>query len=105
MVAEQETHAYTVLHEPALALQAARRIQPGDLEGIAYGRHLIDVAQAHLDARHRVAATERLVEAREQSRVWFRHQAVARDLVENIRDEETRPSSAVRSLAPTLGLS
>ncbi|MFI7147139.1 helix-turn-helix domain-containing protein [Nonomuraea sp. NPDC050022] len=105
MVAEQETHGHTVLRQPNLALQAARRIRPGDLQGIAYGRHLIDVAQAHLDARHRVAATERLLEAREQSQVWFRHQAIARDLVETIRDEETRPSPAVRSLARTLDLS
>lgn len=104
MVAEQETHAYTVLRHPTMALQAARRIQPGALESIAFGRHLIDVAQAHLDAGHRVAATERLLEAREQSRVWFRHQAVARGLVEAIRDEETRPSRAVRSLARTLNL-
>ncbi|MEV4173961.1 helix-turn-helix transcriptional regulator [Nonomuraea sp. NPDC049709] len=103
-VAEQETHAYTVLREPGKALQASRRVHPGDLAGIAYGRHLLDVAQAHLDARHRKAATERIVEARATSGVWFRHQVIARDLVESIREEEARPSSAIKSLAHSLGI-
>ncbi|MDP4510031.1 hypothetical protein [Nonomuraea turcica] len=103
-VAEQETHAYTVLHDPSKALIASQRIHPGDLQGIAYGRHLLDVAQAHLDARHRKTATERILEARATSQVWFRHQAVARDLVESIREEEARHSPAVRSLAHSLGI-
>lgn len=103
-VAEQETHAYTVLRDPGQALRASRRIRPGDLAGIAYGRHLLDVAQAHLDARHHKSATERVLEARSQSAVWFRHQAVARELVEGIREEETRPSPAIRSLAHALGI-
>lgn len=103
-VAEQATHAYTVRREPERALQSARRIRPGDLEGIAHGRHLLDVAQAHLDARHRKAATERLLEARALSAVWFRHQAISRELVESIREEEARPSAAVRSLARSLGI-
>ncbi|MFD1545664.1 helix-turn-helix domain-containing protein [Nonomuraea guangzhouensis] len=101
-VATQETHAYTVRREPEKALRAARRIQPGDLTGIAYGRHLLDVGQAHLDNRHLATATERLMEARSQSVVWFRHQTVARQLVESIRERETRPSAAIRSLASTL---
>lgn len=103
-VAEQETHAYTVLQASGKALAASRRVHPGDLAGIAYGRHLLDVAQAHLDARHRKTATERLLQARSQSAVWFRHQAVARDLVESIREEEARSSPEVRSLATSLGI-
>ncbi|MEV7804953.1 helix-turn-helix transcriptional regulator [Microbispora sp. NPDC088329] len=103
-VAMQETHAYTVLREPARALEASRRIRPGDLNGISHGRHLLDVAQSHLDARQRRAATERLIEARSRSVVWFRHQALARELVERVREEETRPSAAVRSLVRTLSL-
>jgi hypothetical protein len=100
----QATHAYTVLREPAHALEAARRIRPGDLRGISRGRHLLDVAQAHTDARHRRAAIERLQEARDLSPVWFRHQGVARSLVRDIREEETRPSPAIRSLAKSLAV-
>lgn len=103
-VAMQATHAYTVLGEPGRALDAARKIRPGDLEGISRGRHLLDVAQAHVDAKHRRAAVERLQEARDLSPVWFRHQGVARSLVRDIRDEETRPSSAVRSLVQSLAV-
>jgi hypothetical protein len=103
-VAMQATHAYTVLREPARALEAARRIRPGDLRGISRGRHLLDVAQAHTDARHRRAAIERLQEARDLSPVWFRHQGVARSLVRDIREEETRPSPAIRSLAKSLAV-
>ncbi|MGH3380233.1 MAG: helix-turn-helix domain-containing protein [Actinoallomurus sp.] len=103
-VAMQATHAYTVLREPARALDAARRIRPGDIQGIAHGRHLLDVAQAHADARHRRAAIERLQEARDLSPVWFRHQGIARSLVRDIREEETRPSPAIRSLARTLAV-
>ncbi|TDC02982.1 XRE family transcriptional regulator [Nonomuraea longispora] len=104
MVAEQETHAYTVLRLPDKALRAARRIHAGDLEGIAHGRHLIDIAQAHVDSRHHKTAAERLLEARAESEVWFRHQAVARDLVEVLREEERRPSTTIRSLANSLGI-
>ncbi|MEV7014045.1 helix-turn-helix transcriptional regulator [Streptosporangium sp. NPDC051022] len=103
-VAMQATHAYAVRKEPDKALRASRRIQPGDLAGISYGRHLLDVAQAHLDSRHREAAVERIEEARAQSPVWFRHQGVARSLVEEIREAETRPSPVVRSLARSLDL-
>lgn len=103
-VAMQATHAYTMLREPARALESARRIRPGDLQGISHGRHLLDVAQAHVDARHRRAAVERLQEARNLSPVWFRHQGVARSLVRDIREEETRPSPAIRSLARSLAV-
>lgn len=103
-VAMQATHAYTVLREPGRALDAARRVRPGDLMGISRGRHLLDVAQAHADARHRRTAIERLQEARDLSPVWFRHQGVARSLVREIREEETRPSPAIRSLATTLAM-
>ncbi|MEU8197934.1 helix-turn-helix transcriptional regulator [Microbispora amethystogenes] len=103
-VAMQETHAYAVLRDPAHALEAARRIRPGDLQGISHGRHLLDVAQSHLDAGQHRAATERLIEARAHSPVWFRHQALARELVGRVREEETRPSAAARSLVQSLGL-
>lgn len=101
-VAMQTVHAYTVLREPGKALMAARKINPGDLKGISYGRHLLDVAQAQTDARHRRAATATLCEARDVSPLWFRHQGVARGLVEELRELETRPSREIASLAKTL---
>ncbi|MFF0311048.1 helix-turn-helix domain-containing protein [Streptosporangium sp. NPDC004379] len=103
-VAMQATHVYAVRKEADKALNAAGRVRPGDLSGISYGRHLIDVAQAHLDARHRQAAVERLQEAHALSPVWFRHQGVARSLVAEIREQETRPSPSVRSLVRSLHL-
>jgi hypothetical protein len=103
-VAVQATHAYAIRREPDKALRASRRVQPGAITGIAYGRHLVDVAQAHLDARHHAAAVQRLQEAQAVSPVWFRHQGVARSLVREIREEETRPSPAVRSLVRSLDL-
>lgn len=103
-VAMQATHAYTVLREPGRALEAAQRVRSGDLTGISYGRHLLDVAQAHADAKHRRTSVERLQEARSMSPVWFRHQGVARSLVREIRETETRPSPAIRSLAKALAI-
>jgi transcriptional regulator with XRE-family HTH domain len=103
-VAMQATHAHATLGEPGQALEAARKIKPGDLKGISRGAHLLDVAQAHTDAKHQRAAVERLQEARAVSPVWFRHQGIARSLVRDIREEATRPSPAIRSLAETLAL-
>ncbi|WP_440072306.1 helix-turn-helix domain-containing protein [Streptosporangium sp. OZ121] len=103
-VAVQATHAYAVRREPDKALGAARRVKSGAVGGISYGRHLLDVAQAHLDARHRQVAVERLQEAHALSPVWFRHQGVARSLVTEIREQETRPSPSVRSLVHSLNL-
>ncbi|MFC4586519.1 helix-turn-helix domain-containing protein [Sphaerisporangium corydalis] len=103
-VAMQATHAYSVRREPDKALVASRRIRPGQVTGIAYGSHLLDVAQAHLDARDHTAAVRHLQEARALSPVWFRHQRVALTLVAEVREAETRPSAAVRSLANSLPL-
>lgn len=103
-VAMQAVHAWAGLHEPTKALQAAGRIRTGDLRGISYGRHLLDVAQAHVDARQPRAAVARLQEAHTKAPVWFRHQGVARSLVGDVRELETRMSPAVRSLAKSVGL-
>ena len=70
----QDCHAHAVARNPAKALAAARDIKPGELTGISYGRHLLDVAQAHADARHPKAATTVLTKAHAQSPTWFRHQ-------------------------------
>ncbi len=100
----QATHAYAVRREPSLALEAARKIGPDDLQGISRGRHLLDVAQAHVDARHRKTAVSALLEARAVSPVWFRHQGVARSLVAGIREHEQRLSPVIRDLARSVDL-
>jgi hypothetical protein len=98
----QACHAYAVTREPAKALAYARKIAPGDLTGISYGRHLLDVAQAHTDARHPAAATAVLNQARTQAPVWFRHQGVARSLVNDLVEQQKRLSPALRELAASV---
>jgi transcriptional regulator with XRE-family HTH domain len=98
----QACHAYAVAREPARALTAARKLSPGDLTGIAYGRHLLDVAQAHADARHPAAATAVLTQARALAPVWFRHQGVARSLVADLCEQQKRLSPALRELATSV---
>jgi transcriptional regulator with XRE-family HTH domain len=95
----QACHAYAVNREPARALAAARKISAGDLTGISYGRHLLDVAQAHSDARAPAAATAVLSQARNLSPVWFRHQGIARTLVNDLVEQHKRFSPALRELA------
>jgi transcriptional regulator with XRE-family HTH domain len=101
-VAMQACHAHAVAREPAKALTAARKIHPGDLAGISYGRHLLDVAQAHTDARHPAAATAVLAQARAQAPVWFRHQGVARSLIADLVEQQKRLSPALRGLAASV---
>jgi transcriptional regulator with XRE-family HTH domain len=101
-VSMQACHAYAVTREPAKALAAARQIRPGDLAGISYGRHLLDVAQAHADARHTAAATTVLTQARQLSPVWFRHQGVARSLVTELCEQQKRLPPALRELAASV---
>jgi transcriptional regulator with XRE-family HTH domain len=102
LVHMQACHAYAVSREPAKALTAARRLHPGDLAGIYYGRHLLDVAQAHTDARHTQAATTVLAQARAQAPVWFRHQGIARILVDDLVEQQKRLSSPLRELAAAI---
>jgi transcriptional regulator with XRE-family HTH domain len=101
-VAMQACHAYAVTREPAKALTAARKLSPGDLTGISHGRHLLDVAQAHTDARHPAAATAVLTQARTLAPVWFRHQGVARSLVSDLCEQQKRLSPALRELAASV---
>jgi transcriptional regulator with XRE-family HTH domain len=96
----QATYTYAVRREPAKALEAARKVHPGDLPGtISRGRHLLDVAQAHVDARHGKAATAALAEAHRLAPVWFRHQGVARVLVSELLEQQNRLSRSLRELA------
>ena len=102
-VAMQAVHAYAVLREPAKALQAARKVNPGELPGTIYqGRHLLDIAQAHVDARQGQAATATLTRARTLAPVWFRHQGVARSLVLELCEQQRRLTPALRELATSI---
>jgi hypothetical protein len=103
-VAMQACHAYAVTRESARALTAARKLSPGDLSGISYGRHLLDVAQAHADARHLKAATAVLAQARSLAPVWFRHQGIARTLVTDLCEQQKRLSPALRELSASVDL-
>jgi transcriptional regulator with XRE-family HTH domain len=98
----QACYAYAVTGQPAKAVTAARKIHPGDLAGISYGRHLLDVAQAHADARQHAAATAALSRARALSPVWFRHQGIARSLVAELTEQQKRLSPALRELAASV---
>jgi transcriptional regulator with XRE-family HTH domain len=102
-VAMQAVHAYAVLREPGKALQAARKVEQDKLPGtISRGRHLLDVAQAHVDARQGQAATATLNRARAMAPVWFRHQGVARSLVLELCEQQRRLTPALRELATSI---
>jgi len=102
-VVMQATYAHAVAGDPDRALSAARDVHREDLFTISYGRHLLDVAQAHTDTRHEDTAVEVLQEACGLAPVWFRHQPVARALVAGIRERKARPSAALRELVEALG--
>jgi transcriptional regulator with XRE-family HTH domain len=98
-VAMQAVHAHAVMREPAKALKAARAIRPGDLTGISHGRHLLDVAQAHTDARRDQAATLTLTRARSLAPTWFAHQGIARVLTAELTHRARRLTPDLRDLA------
>jgi transcriptional regulator with XRE-family HTH domain len=102
LVHMQACHAHAVTRDPAKALAAARKLHPGDLTGISHGRHLLDVAQAHTDARHTQAAATVLSQARALAPVWFRHQGIARVLVNDLVEQQQRLSSPLRELAASV---
>ena len=96
----QATYAYAVRREPGKALDAAAKMHPGDLPGtISRGRHLLDVAQAHVDAGHGKEATKVLAQAHGLAPVWFRHQGVARVLVSELLEQQHRLTGPLRELA------
>jgi len=103
-VAWHMVHAHTVRKEPGLAFKVAQKVNAAELQRIKSGRHLIDLAQAHVDAQQPRAAAVRLADAERLSPVWFRHMEVARSLVREIREAETRPSPATRALVKSMGL-
>ncbi|HEY2575235.1 MAG TPA: helix-turn-helix transcriptional regulator [Streptosporangiaceae bacterium] len=98
-VATQAVHAHAVMRQPAKALKAARAIRPGDLTGIYQGRHLLDIAQAHTDARHDQTATHTLTHARALAPTWFAHQGIARTLTAELTHRARRLTPELRDLA------
>jgi transcriptional regulator with XRE-family HTH domain len=102
-VAMQATHAWAVLGHPDRALSAAPGVDRSDLQTISYGRHLIDLAQAHADASKDGQAVTVLHEAADLAPVWFRNQGSARTLVGEVRRRHHHPSAALRSLISRLG--
>lgn len=98
-VAMQTVHAYAVLREPAKALKAAPGVDRAQLQTISWGRHLIDVAQAQVDARDLRGAERTLTAAEGMSSEWFRHQGPARSLVGDLVAESRRLSPNLRRLA------
>lgn len=101
-VAMQTTYAYSVLGEPGRALAAARGVRREDLRTISYGRHLLDVALANVDARRADLATVALKEAKDLAPVWFRHQPAARTLVADLAERQSRLSPVLRELVRSL---
>ncbi len=101
-VAMQSTHAHAMLREPGHALKAAQGVRREDLQTISYGAHLIDVAQAQADARRRRDAVATLVQARQMSPTWFRHQGLARSVVTELVEAKQQLSPALRGLAREL---
>ena len=103
-VAVQGTHAFAVLGQPNKALTSATTVQPSELPTIAYGRHLVDVAQAHVDHRDDDGALSVLQEANSLSPEWFRHQGPARGLVAELVHRRRRLPPRLRELARSTGL-
>jgi transcriptional regulator with XRE-family HTH domain len=103
-VAMQSTHAHATLGEPGKALKAATDVRREELRPISCGAHLIDVALAQTDARRRRDAVSTLVQARQMSPTWFRHQGLARSIVSDLIDAKQQLSPALRGLARELRL-
>lgn len=103
-VGMQAVHVWATLKEPSRAFEAAKSVRTSDLPRISHGTHLLDLAQAHVDARQPRAASARLESALEMVPVWFRHQPLARSLVGDVREMEPRSTPAVRRLARAVSL-
>lgn len=101
-VAMQNAYAQVTLGRPDRALDAARDVRRTDLRPISYGRHLLDLAQAHAAMRHDADAVDTLVEAKTLAPVWFRHQVAARGLVAEVCERRARLTPAMRELVRSL---
>jgi len=101
-VAMQTTYAHAMLGSPSKALVAARDVRREDLQTISYGRHLLDLAQAHTEARSFDQASGALKRAKDLAPVWFRHQALARTLVADLAERKSRLTPVLRELVGSL---
>ena len=101
-VAMQDAYAQVTLGRPDRALSAAQPVRREDLRPISYGRHLLDIAQAHAAMRHDAEAVDTLVRAKTLAPVWFRHQVAARGLVAEVCERRTRLTPAMRELVRSL---
>lgn len=101
----QATYAWAVRREHGRALREAAAVRPLEhLPGtISRGRHLLDIAQAHVDAGQWGEATGILGQARRMAPEWFGRQEVARILVGEILDRKARLSEPLRELAGAVG--
>jgi transcriptional regulator with XRE-family HTH domain len=97
-VASQATHAYAQLQEPTRALRAASAVERHDLLDLYWGRHLLDVAQAQIDANDVAGAERSLLRAEAFSPEWFRLQGLARSLVGGLVHDRRRLSPGLRRL-------
>ncbi|WP_329244288.1 helix-turn-helix domain-containing protein [Actinoallomurus sp. NBC_01490] len=103
-VAMHATHAYALLREPGLALQAAGAVHREDLPRAMYGRHLLDVAQAQAQLMDLRAAESTLQEAESLSRRSFRDHGPAYPLVGELIEEMAHVSPDLRRMAQEVAL-
>ncbi|WP_345469860.1 helix-turn-helix transcriptional regulator [Actinoallomurus oryzae] len=103
-VAMHATHAYALLREPGLALQAAGAVHREDLPRAMYGRHLLDVAQAQAQLMDLRAAESTLQEAESLSRRSFRDHGPAYPLVGELIEEMAHVSPDLRRMAREVAL-
>jgi hypothetical protein len=101
-VAMQDTYAQVALGHPDRAIVAAEQVRHEDLRPISRGRHLLDLAEAHVAMRHDADAVDKLIQAKTLAPVWFRHQVAARNLVAEVCERRTRLTSAMRDLVRSL---
>jgi hypothetical protein len=98
----QETYAQVTLDHPDRAVAAARHVRHGNLRPISRGRHLLDLAEAYAAMRRDADAVDTLVRAKTVAPVWFRHQAVARNLVAEVCERRARLTPSMRELVRSL---
>lgn len=103
-VAVQATHGYAVLGHSGRALGAAREVRREGLRSIAWGRFLIDVAQAQVDAGRDDSAITTLQHSRDVSEEWFRHQPPARAMIGDLVERRRHVTPALRDIARSLEL-
>lgn len=98
-VAMQGAYGYAMLKRPGDALRMAKDVEIGQLTGISRGRHYLDLGQSLVDAGRYPSALKVLRAAADIAPEWFGHQMIARSLVQQIREEQSRISDDLAGLA------